>query len=295
MSEDITYEDVIHSLKDKLPSLPKILQELVNKLSDANSNLDHIEDLVQIDQAITAQILKVSNKVEFLEPDEPRIVTIHDALHKIGFENAKRISLNFSVLKIMKITKFPINFNCEQLWQHSLGVAVASSVLAERVGFENVDQAYTCGLVHDIGKLIKVKHNQREFSKEIGSAHRKQMDLHDLEILRKRLRHDVMGYYMMKFWNMPKDLGTVVRWHHTEERAERGEIESPDLHKLIDIVYFANILINKLKIGYSGHMIAKTPSEKFLRSFDLDSEGLESLEAEIQEKYDQSCPALLIL
>ena len=42
-------------------------------------------------------------------------------------------------------------------------------------------------------------------------------------------------------------------------------------------------------------MIAKTPSEKFLRSFDLDSEALELLESEIQEKYDQSCPALLIL
>ncbi|NCX71680.1 MAG: hypothetical protein EBW86_14155, partial [Rhodobacteraceae bacterium] len=43
-----------------------------------------------IDKSITSQILKVSNKLEFLEPHEPRIVTIHDALHKIGFENAKR-------------------------------------------------------------------------------------------------------------------------------------------------------------------------------------------------------------
>ena len=94
MKEELTYEKVIDSLKEKLPSLPQILQELVNKLSDPNSNVDSIEELVEIDQAITAEILKVSNKVEFIEADEPRIITIHDALQKIGFENAKRISLN---------------------------------------------------------------------------------------------------------------------------------------------------------------------------------------------------------
>ena len=112
MIEELTYEKVIDSLKEKLPSLPQILEELVNKLSDPNSNVDSIEELVEIDQAITAEILKVSNKVEFIEPDEPRIVTIHDALQKIGFENAKRIALNVTVLKLMKITKFPVNFCC---------------------------------------------------------------------------------------------------------------------------------------------------------------------------------------
>ena len=113
MIKEITYESVIDSLKEKLPSLPQILEELVDKLSDPNSNLNNIEELVEIDQAITTEILKVANKVEFTEPHEDRIVTIHDALHKIGFENAKRISLNISVLKLIRITKFPQNFqNC---------------------------------------------------------------------------------------------------------------------------------------------------------------------------------------
>ena len=295
MTEEIEYENIILSLKDRLPSLPQILQDLVGKLSDPNSNLDHVEELVQIDQAITAQILKVSNKLEFLEPHEPRIVTIHDALHKIGFENAKRIALNFSVLKIMRITKFPTNFCCEDLWQHSLGVAVTSLVLSDLIGFENPDQAYACGLIHDIGKLVKVSHNYRVFSKEIASGYRKGIDSHDLEVRRGLIRHDLLGSKMLEHWKMPSDLITVVKWHHSENRAEREEVDSPCLHQLIDIVYFANLIVNKLNIGYSGHRIAKVPSPKFLRSFGLDETKLESLDIEIQEKYDQSCPALLML
>lgn len=295
MVKEITYESVIDSLKEKLPSLPQILEELVNKLSDPNSNLDNIEDLVEIDQAITTEILKVANKVEFTEPHEDRIVTIHDALHKIGFENAKRISLNVSVLKLMRITKFPRNFCSEQLWQHSLGVAVASAELAEFSNYENPDQAYTCGLIHDIGKLVKIKYSHVSFAKEIASAYRKNLDLCDVEKRRNLLRHDYMGYLMMKFWRMPGDLALTVKWHHTENREERDDVESPELHKLIDIVYFANVIINKLKIGYSGHTVTKELSGKFLRSFNLDEENLAQLESSIREKYEQSCPSLLLL
>ena len=57
MINEITYESVIDSLKEKLPSLPQILEELVDKLSDPNSNLKIIEELVEIDQAITSEFV----------------------------------------------------------------------------------------------------------------------------------------------------------------------------------------------------------------------------------------------
>ena len=76
MIKEITYESVVDSLNEKLPSLPQILEELVDKLSDPNSNLNNIEGLVEIDQAMTTEILKVANKVEFTEPHEDIFVTI---------------------------------------------------------------------------------------------------------------------------------------------------------------------------------------------------------------------------
>ena len=76
MIKEITYESVVDSLNEKLPSLPQILEELVDKLSDPNSNLNNIEELVEIDQAMTTEILKVANKVEFTEPHEDIFVTI---------------------------------------------------------------------------------------------------------------------------------------------------------------------------------------------------------------------------
>jgi putative nucleotidyltransferase with HDIG domain len=295
VTSEVSYEDVINAIQKNIPTLPQILEELIKRLSDIDSSLESIEDLIEIDQAITSRILKVSNKVEFLEPDEPRITSIHDALHKIGLEHAKRISLNVSVLHLMENVEFPPTFRFASLWQHCLGVAVASSVLAEVTGYENPDQAYTCGLVHDIGKLIKIKFNQEGFCEEVQAAREGNLDLHDFELINERLMHDTLGSLMMDFWQMPTELSSVIRHHHVENRAMRVGIESVDLHHLIDIVYLANLLVKKLQIGNSGHCITKTPSPELLQSFGLDEERLDEIEQEILKKYEESSSFLATL
>ena len=58
------------SLRDNLPSLPQILDDLIQTLGNLNITLDQIEEQIRIDQSISLEILKVVNKGEFLEPDE---------------------------------------------------------------------------------------------------------------------------------------------------------------------------------------------------------------------------------
>ena len=295
VTSEVSYEDVINAIKKNIPTLPQILEELIKRLSDVDSSLESIEGLIEIDQAITSRILKVSNKVEFLEPDEPRITSVHDALHKIGLEHAKRISLNVSVLDLMENVEFPPTFRFASLWQHCLGVAVASSILAEELGYENPDQAYTCGLVHDIGKLIKIKFNQEEFCTEVQAAREGNMDLHDFEMINECLMHDTLGSLMMEFWQMPAELTAVIRYHHQGHRAMRVGVESEDLNQLIDIVYLANLLVKKLEIGNSGHYITKVASPKFIESLGLDEDRLIEIEHEILKKYEESSSFLATL
>ena len=295
VTSEVSYEDVINAIKKNIPTLPQILEELIKRLSDVDSSLESIEDLIEIDQAITSRILKVSNKVEFLEPDEPRITSVHDALHKIGLEHAKRISLNVSVLDLMENVEFPPTFRFASLWQHCLGVAVASSILAEELGYENPDQAYTCGLVHDIGKLIKIKFNQEEFCTEVQAAREDNMDLHDFEMINECLMHDTLGSLMMEFWQMPAELTAVIRFHHQGHSAMRVDVESDDLNHLIDIVYLANLLVKKLEIGNSGHYVTKVASPEFIESLGMDEDRLIEIEREILKKYEESSSFLATL
>ena len=291
----VAYDLVIDAIQQNLPCLPQILEELIKRLSDIESSIESIEELVRIDQAISTRILKVSNKVEFVEPDEPRITSIHDALHKIGLENAKRISLNVSVLNLMENVDFPRCFKFVSLWQHSLGVAVASSVLSDFTGYENPDQAYTCGLVHDIGKLIKIQYDAEGFCKEIKSAIEGKSNLNDNEDLHGFLNHATLGSLMMAAWEMPYELATVIRWHHIEDWSKREQVESKAMHHLIDIVCLANLLANKLEIGHSGHNSLKTPCPELLERFGIDEDKLLEIERKILESYEENSAFLSTL
>ena len=160
----------------------------------------------------------------------------------------RKIALNVSVLKLICLPKSTVNFCCEDLWQHSLGVAIASSEISKLVGYDNPDQAYACGLMHDIGKIIKLKFSNKGFVKELASAKRKQIDLHNLEVMRNLIRHDLAGAKMMQAWNMPESLVLPVLWHHTEDRAHRTDVISAEHNTLIDSVYFANFIAHRIGI-----------------------------------------------
>jgi HD-like signal output (HDOD) protein len=57
MKKEATYEDMIESLGDNLPSLPQILDDLIQTLGNLNITLDQIEEQIRIDQSISLEIL----------------------------------------------------------------------------------------------------------------------------------------------------------------------------------------------------------------------------------------------
>ena len=75
----------------------------------------------------------------------------------------------------------------------------------------------------------------------------------------------------------------------------RTGVESADLQHLIDIVYLANLLAQKLEIGHSGHSVTKVPSPALLQSLGLNDEYLEGLEQKILRNYEESSSFLATL
>lgn len=78
------------------------------------------------------------------------------------------------------------------LWLHSLAVACSSSVIARHVG-ESVDEAFTAGLLHDIGWLLAS-------SNGVGDP--------DID-------HAGAGAALLARWNLPDRIVSAVQQHHT--------------------------------------------------------------------------------
>jgi HD-like signal output (HDOD) protein len=290
MTEDIQsidYEVIVDSLKGKLPSLPVVMNELMTVISDHDAALYALQDLLRMDHSIYAQLLKVANTHEHRKGREKRITTMDEAVNTLGLEKVKRVALNTTIFSLYKGVELPADFSLEALWMHSVGVAVASSTLAEHLHTDLVDQAYTCGLLHDIGKVAKCKFDQILYCKEITSANENNLDTHQWEIAGKHIRHDILGSYLARIWGISPMVETVTKWHHEEDRSKRHDIEDGNIQKLIDIVYLANGTIHRLGFGNSGHRHVMEPSKLILRRLRLEKEEFSEFEEKLRNSLEE--------
>ena len=276
------YTSIVNSLKGQLPSLPLVMDELMTIISDPNAALYAIKDIIKMDPSIYSQILKVVNTVRYRGDGEPRIVNLNDAMQRLGLEQVKRIALNTSVLTLFSGIQFPNKFSPESLWVHSVGVAVTSASLADFLRFPMPDQAYSCGLIHDIGKLAKLKFDQKNFGEELNKAQELGWSNHQMEINQEKIRHDLLGGEITKEWGISPLVEAVTKWHHEEERSKRIDVENSDIHTLIDIVQFSNSLINEMKFGNSGHFQKTEPSALLMRRLKISDSGLDEFEEKLK-------------
>lgn len=281
------YESIVNSLKGQLPSLPLVMDELMTIIADPNAALYAIKDIIKLDPSLFSQILKVVNTVQYRGDGEPRISNLNDAMQRLGLEKVKRIALNTSVLTLFKGITFPSKFSPESLWIHSVGVAITSANLADFLNFPLADQLYSCGLIHDIGKLAKLKYDQKNFCEELSKAEGLNLNNHQTEIAQNKIRHDLLGGQVSKEWGISPLVEAVAKWHHEEDRSKRLDVEDLETHKIIDIVYLSNELIKEMKFGFSGHSVKLLPSKKIMKRLRITEDDLDVFENKLVQELDQ--------
>jgi HD-like signal output (HDOD) protein len=281
------YDSIVNSLKGQLPSLPLVMDELMTIISDPNAALYAIKDIVKLDPSIFSQILKIVNTVQYRGDEEPRISNLDDAMQRLGLEKVKRIALNTSVLTLFKGIRFPSEFSPESLWTHSVGVAIASANLVDFLNFPLADQVYSCGLIHDIGKLAKLKYDQKNFCEELIKAEESNLNNHQSEIIQNGIRHDLLGGQVSKKWGISPLVEAVAKWHHVEDRSKRLDVEDVETHKIIDVVQFSNEMIKEIEFGFSGHNIKVSPSQSIMRRLKMSEIDVAEFKNKLVQELEQ--------
>ena len=276
------YHRLVKDLEGQLPSIPLIMDELLRIVANPDAALFAVRDILKLDKSIYAKILRIANSVAHREGVVDRISEITEAMQRIGLEKVKQIALQNSVFKIFEEEKNGLSYNLESLWMHSVGVALASQSLADILESQLSENAYACGLLHDIGKVAKFKDSPQTFFKEVRYSMKKKESSHSSESKRNFLQHDLLGALIVEKWGLSEIVKNTTRWHHTLNRNDRINIEDPSIHKLIDIVILANHYIHELEFGNSGHLSSAPLPAEFLRRLRLTSELSEACKEKIR-------------
>jgi putative nucleotidyltransferase with HDIG domain len=281
----IDYESIVDGIKDNLPTLPTIFESLSDMLKDPNSPTHSILEIMKSDQTLSMKVLRVANSVHY-RGERQRVTDVGEAIGTLGFDKIHMVILTSSVFKAFTFKDAKkLNYDPAELWKHSLGVAVSSATIAELTGLCQRQRAYSCGLVHDIGKVARLHLHPEAFCSDVGDALYEEISLFEAEQKNNSPTHDRVGQIVCKEWGLNRDVESVIQWHHEPDIIERGTVGENELNNLIDVVTIGNWLSHSLHFGFSGHRShGKIPAEIMERLL-LDEDQLDYFKQETRENF----------
>jgi putative nucleotidyltransferase with HDIG domain len=173
---------------------------------------------------------------------------VHLAVVVLGFNAVKDIGLSISVIDAFKSAKDEGLFEMAKFWEHSVGCAVGSKMLARTYGYRVSNEAFVAGLLHDMGKLVLNQYLHDDFMKIMQKVNAERCDLLQAETEIIGVTHNKVGAWLAKKWNMPKVIVNSIEFHH-------HPYNSPEAKELVALVYLADYMCRSSGIGFSGNVV----------------------------------------
>ena len=111
---------------------------------------------------------------------------------------------------------------------------------------------FTCGLLHDMGKIALYAVESETMLSVVQKAEQSGLSYAEAETELELPKHTVIGQNLAQKWQLPHQIQSCIRHHHTKDHTLRGGLTA-DVNRSVDIVFLANILVHALKFGHSGH------------------------------------------
>lgn len=131
-----------------LPAVPKIVHELIDSFNNDDVSIDDIAKKIAADPVLSARLLRLANSAYYHA--SRTVGSVDDALMMLGFVTVRTLVISSGLTSGFK--SMP-GLDLNKFWRYSLHTAAISRWLAKATG-QNIDQAFTVGLMHAIGQLV---------------------------------------------------------------------------------------------------------------------------------------------
>ncbi len=133
-----------------LPLLPQVANQVLMVADDPNADASKLSSLIQQDQALAGQILRIANSPAYL-PRSP-IASLQQAIAWLGLNMLSGIAFSVSVQSgVFNIKGY--EKEVKNLWRHALTTGLYGKEISRKIR-HNVENAFLCGLLHAIGKPV---------------------------------------------------------------------------------------------------------------------------------------------
>ena len=221
----------------KIRTLPHIVAKLIRLVNDEESTLQDFEAVIRLDPALVARLLTLVNSSYF--GLTRKVDSISRAVALLGMKNLHNIAVTDAVQGMLRSSTGASDFLPSTLWLHSAASGICCKMIAERIFMINGDDAYLCGILHDIGLIVELEARQDDFLQLVEQLSPEGEDIIALEQTLFGTDHCQIGAILAEEWRMSESLTAAIRDHHRGDRII--EPQSPT-----GILQMSEYIINRL-------------------------------------------------
>lgn len=218
---------------DQLPSLPQVLVQILDAIHSDNADYLRIAEIIRHDTAVASRLIAVANSSYFGRAKQCE--SIERALLFLGTEAVKTIVITASIKQFFNHFNHRHNDFLKSFWRRSLVSANFAQILATLTSYPSPDEAYLCGLLMDVGQLMLLTTDEKEYLNLLDGIDNDQQ-LIDAECQQFSKAHSELGGDLVDSWQLSGFMGDAVRYHHEPVKLVQ------DAHHLVKIINLASLL-----------------------------------------------------
>ncbi len=206
----LTLDEMVREL-EHLPAAPRVLPRLKQLLSDGNTAMSEVVEMVRLDPGIAARVLQFGNSAYFSHG--LRCYTVEEAVNRVGYDQIYELVATAVASQVLVRPLASYGMEADDLWENSIACALASEALASRLGADR-NIAYTIGLLHSIGMVAIDDWAMRHQPDLHISSKGLPLETCEGERVALGFHHAEVGATLLRLWAFPQVMSEPVRWQY---------------------------------------------------------------------------------
>ena len=278
--------DVMIRGLEGLPTFPGVVARLISLIigigqRDGEAAEPELGLLISSDLSLTARLLSLANR------EYGRVDTVTQAIERAPASAIRPVMLSTKVFQLPAAGGLSDGgMDAPAFWRHCLAVACAAEDLARKTELADAEVAYTCGLLHDIGKLVLWQCLPKSYARTVEMARSHNGNIAEYERKLIGMDHAVVGRRVSTHWRLPEAAENTIWLAHQPLEAIPPSLSH---RQLVGVVSLADTIAREQELGFSGNFTFHRSSRQLADQLEISpsvvSAVIESLPDRLQKRY----------